>query len=149
MVFLAFIVFFSVTSDSSKPRGLQHARLSCPSPSPEVAQTYVHWVSDAIQPSHPLSPPSCPALNLSQNQGLFQWVGSWKQVCQSIGASAWASVLPMNIQGWFPLELAGIKPCSLLSKGLRHKRSQFDLSYFQSQPELSAWPWKGLSNYLS
>ena len=42
---------------------------------PQFAQTHVHWVSDAIQPSHPLSPPSL-ALNLSQHQGLFQWVGS-------------------------------------------------------------------------
>ena len=46
---------------------------------PEFAQTYVHWVSDAIQPSHPLSPPSPPAFNLSQHQGLFQWAGSWHQ----------------------------------------------------------------------
>ena len=36
-------------------------------------QQHVHWVSDAIQPSHPLSPPSSPALNISQYQGLFQW----------------------------------------------------------------------------
>ena len=42
---------------------------------PEFAQTHVHWVSDAIQPSHPLLPPS-PILNLSQHQGLFQWVSS-------------------------------------------------------------------------
>ena len=42
---------------------------------PEVAQTRVPWVGDAIQPSHPLSPPSSPALNLSQHWGLFQWVG--------------------------------------------------------------------------
>ena len=40
----------------------------------EIAQTYVHWVSDAIQPSHPLSSPSPPAFNFSQNQGLFQWL---------------------------------------------------------------------------
>ena len=40
----------------------------------ELAQTHVHWISDAIQPSHLLSSPSPPALNLSQNQGLFQWV---------------------------------------------------------------------------
>ena len=39
---------------------------------PELAQTHVHWVGDAIQPSHPLSPPSPPAFNLSQHQGLFQ-----------------------------------------------------------------------------
>ena len=40
----------------------------------EFAQTHVHWVGDAIQPSHPLSPSSPPALNLSQHQGLFQWI---------------------------------------------------------------------------
>ena len=40
---------------------------------PEFTQTHVQWVSDAIQPSHSLSPPSPPALNLSQHQGLFQW----------------------------------------------------------------------------
>ena len=48
----------------------------------EFAQTHVHWVSDAIQPSHPLSPPSPPALNLSQPQGLFQPVSSLHQVAK-------------------------------------------------------------------
>ena len=47
---------------------------------PEFTQTHVHWVGDAIQPSHPLSSPSPPALNLSQHQALFQWVGSSHQV---------------------------------------------------------------------
>ena len=47
---------------------------------PEFAQTHVHWVGDAIQPSHPLLPPSPPAFSLSQHQGLFQWVGSLHQV---------------------------------------------------------------------
>ena len=42
----------------------------------DFAQIHVHWVSDAIQPSHPLSSPSLPTLNLSQHQGLFHWVGS-------------------------------------------------------------------------
>ena len=46
--------------------------LHCPL---EFTQTHVHWINDAIQPSHPLLPPS-PAFNLFQNQGLFQWVGS-------------------------------------------------------------------------
>ena len=41
---------------------------------PELAQTHVHPIGDAIQPSHPLSSPSPPAFNLSQHQGLFQWV---------------------------------------------------------------------------
>ena len=46
----------------------------------QFAQTHVHWVSDAIQPSHPLSPPFPPALKLSQHQDLFQWVCSLYQV---------------------------------------------------------------------
>ena len=46
----------------------------------ELAQTHVHWVNDAIPPSHPLSFSSPPAFSLSQHQGLFQWVGSSHQV---------------------------------------------------------------------
>ena len=48
----------------------------------EFTQTHVHWVSDAIQPSHPLSSPSPTALNLSQHLGLFQWVSSLHQVAK-------------------------------------------------------------------
>ena len=48
----------------------------------ELAQTYDHWVSDAIQPFFPLSPTSPPALNLSQHQGLFQWVSFLYQVAK-------------------------------------------------------------------
>ena len=46
----------------------------------ELIKTHVHWVGDAIQPSHPLSSPSPPAFNVSQHQGLFQWVSSSHQV---------------------------------------------------------------------
>ena len=49
---------------------------------PEPTQTHVHWVGDAIQPSHHLSSPSPPALNLSQHQGLFKWVSSSHQVAK-------------------------------------------------------------------
>ena len=49
---------------------------------PELIQTHVHWVSDAIQPFHPLSSPSPPALNLSQYQGLFKSVISLQQVAK-------------------------------------------------------------------
>ena len=49
---------------------------------PELAQTHVHWVADAIQPSHPLLSPSLPDFNLSQHQGLFQWVSSSHQVAK-------------------------------------------------------------------
>ena len=49
---------------------------------PEFTQTHVHWVSHAIQPSHPLSSPSPPVFNLSQHQGLFKWVSSLHQVAK-------------------------------------------------------------------
>ena len=70
----------SIASFSLWPHGLQHARLPCPSLFlPEFAQTHVRWVSDTIQPSHPLSSCSPPAFDLSQNQGLFLWVSSLHQ----------------------------------------------------------------------
>ena len=81
----------------------------------ELAQTHVHQGSDAIQPSYTLSTPSPPALNLSQHQGVFLKSQFFTSGGQSIGASASASVLPMNIQGWFPLRLTGL---ILQSKGL-------------------------------
>ena len=72
----------------------------------EFTQTHVHWVGDAIQPSHPLSSPSPPAPNPSQHQSLFQWVKStWGG--QSIGVSASTSVPPMNTQDWSPLGWTG------------------------------------------
>ena len=104
---------------------------------PEFAYTHVHWVSDAIQPSHPLSPPSAPVLNLSQYQGLSQWVHSSHQVVKSIGTSASASILPMNIQG-FPLGWTGL--ISLLSKGFSRVFSSTAIQkhqFFGAQP--SVW----------
>ena len=72
----------SVMSDSLRPPESQHAWSPCPSPTPEFTQTHVHWVGDAIQPSHPLSSPSPPAPNPSQHQGLFKWVNSSHQVAK-------------------------------------------------------------------
>ena len=72
----------TVMSDSMRPHGLQRARPPCPSLTPGVHPTHVHWVGDAIQPSHPLSSPSPPAFNLSQRQGLFQWISSSHQVAK-------------------------------------------------------------------
>ena len=149
----------SVVSDFLWPHGLQHARPLYPSPLLKFTQTHVHWVSDAIQPSHPLSSPSPPVFNLSQHQGLFKWLSlagrsqdgrgigwgdhflSYKfiektierwtkftkqlliassghqapkglssshQVAKLLGVSALASVLPMNIQDWFPFGWTGL-----------------------------------------
>ena len=82
---------------------------------PELTQTHVHQVNDAIQPSHPLLFPSPPAFNLPSirvfSSDLFFASGG-----QSIRVSASASVLPMNIQGWSPLGQTGW--ISLQSKGL-------------------------------
>ena len=82
----------------------------------EFAQVHVVWISHAIQPSHLLFSSSPPALSLSQHQGLFQWISCSHQLAKVIGASALASVLPKDIQGWFPLRLINL--ISLLSKGL-------------------------------
>ena len=95
-----------VVSDSLRPHGLQHTRLSCPSPAPRVAQTHVHQVGDAIQPSNPLSSPS-PAFNLSQHQDLFQRVSSSHQVAKvlelSISPSDEYSRLISFMIDWFDL----------------------------------------------
>ena len=103
----------------------------------ECAETHIHWISDAIQPSHPLSPPSPLALSLSQYQGLFQ---SWLLASggQSIVASASAPALPMNIQGWFPLGLAGL--ISFLSRGLLRVFSSTTVQKHQCfSTRLSLW----------
>ena len=106
----------SVMSDSLRPQGLQHARLPCPSQSPGVCSNSCplsEWchltISSSVTPfsSCPQSFPASGSFSMSQ---IFPSDG------QSIGASASASVLPMNIQGWFPLGLAGL--VSLLAKEL-------------------------------
>ena len=56
---------------------------------PEFAQVHVHWIGDAIQLSHPLSHSSPSAFNLSQHQGLFQWVGSFHQVAKVLELQLW------------------------------------------------------------
>ena len=81
----------------------------------EFAQVHIHCISDAIQLSHPLAPSSPSALNLSQHQGVFPMSRLFISGDQNSGASASASVLPMNIQSWFPLGLTGL---ILLSRGL-------------------------------
>ena len=73
----------------------------------EFAQTYVHWIRDAIQPSHPLSPPS-PSCPQSFPASVSFPMSQVSISCgRSIRASVSASVLPMNIQGWFPLVCQG------------------------------------------
>ena len=106
----------SVASDSLWPHGLQHARLPCPSPTPRVCSNSCplsQWCHPTISPSVvPFS--SC--LQSFLASGSFQMSQFFTSGGQSIGVSASVSVLPMNIQDWFPLGWTGW--ISLLSKGL-------------------------------
>ena len=104
----------SVVSDSLGPHGLKHTRPPCLSPTPGAywnSCPLSWWWHPNISSS---SSPSPPKFTLSQHQGLFKWVSSPHQVAKVLGVSA--SVLPMNIQDWFPLGLTGL--ISLLSKEL-------------------------------
>ena len=116
------LFFCSVTQPTSakltlcKPHELQQASLSCPSLSSGICSNSCP-LSQWCHPNFLSSvAPSPFAFNLSQCQGLFQWVESSHQVAKVLDrASVSASVLPMTIQGWFPLRLTGL--ISLLSKG--------------------------------
>ena len=84
--------------DCCKPGFPNHHQL------PQLAQIHVYHVGDAIQPSRLLLSPLPLAFNLSQNQGLFQWVSSLHQVARVLEFQLQnQSVLPMNSQDWFPL----------------------------------------------
>jgi len=107
----------TVMSDSLRPHELKHARLLCPSPYSWVSQTHVHWVSDTIQPTHRLSPPFPLALNLSQHQGLFQWVSSSHQGLCTIPSNSNHILSPANchIPCLYPLLVSSIPIiCSML-----------------------------------
>ena len=147
LLFKGVLLLFSrqVMSDSLQPHGLQHFRPPCPSPSPRVCTSSFYCIGDAIQPSHPLVPSSPSAFNLSQNEGLFQWVGCLPSGGQSVGASASASVLPMSIQGRFPLRLTGL--ISLLSKGLSGVFSSTTVQKHQFFGTLSSL-WSNSHNHM-
>ena len=106
----------SVVSNSMRPHGLQHAKLSCPSPTHRACSNSCplsQWCHTTILSSViPFS--SC--LQSFPASGSFARSLFFATGCQSIGVSALASVLPVNIQDWFPLGLTDW--ISLLSKGL-------------------------------
>jgi len=106
----------SVMSDSLWPHGLQRTRLPCPSPYPRVFSNSCPlswWCHPTISSS--VTPPP-PAFKSSPASKSFPLNSLFTSGDQSIGASTSASILPMNIQGWFPLELTGL--ISLLYKRL-------------------------------
>ena len=142
----------SVMSNSLWPHGLQHTRLPCPSPSPRacsnpcpLSQWYHPMTSSSV--AHFIS-----CLQSFPASGSFPMSQFFTSGGQSIGASAPASVLPMNIQGWFPLGLTGF--ISLLFKEFSRvfsstnssKASIFQCSAFFIPPLTSMQDyWKNLS----
>ena len=144
---LSFKLFCSVAQlclTLSDRSGLQHASFPVLYQLLEPAQTHVHWVGEAIQPSRPLSSPSPPAFSLSQH---LSFPVSWLFTCgQSVGASASVSVLPMDIQGLFPLGLTSL--ISLQSQGLSRV---FSITTVQKHQFFSAQlnPWKWICSVVS
>ena len=104
----------------------------------ESTQTHVHWVSDAIQPSHLLSSPSLPTFNLSQHQGLFKWVSSSHQVAKVLESQLQHQSFQWKLsQDWSPLGWTGW--ISWQSKGLSRVSSNTTVQkhqYFSTQPSL-------------
>ena len=104
---------------------------------PEFAQTHVQWVSDAIQQSHILSPPSPPTLSLSQHQGLFQWVGSSQQMAKELEIQHQHQSFQRISRVAFFSGLTGL--ILLLSKGLSRVFSRTTIwkhLFFSPQPSL-------------
>ena len=126
-------------SSSLQPHGLQHARLPCPSPSHRVCTNsgpLSRWCHLTISSSViPFS--SC--LQSFSASGSFLMSHLFASGVQSIGTSASASILPMNIQSWFPLGLTGL--ISLQSSGLSRVFSSTIIQkcqFFGAQPSLSS-----------
>ena len=137
MLLLFFLFSHSIMSNSLRPHELQHTRLPCPSLSPRVCSNSCplsQWCHPTI--SSPVIPfSSCP--QSFSASGSFPMSQLFASGGQSIGVSASASVLPMNIQDWFPLEWTGW--ISLQSKGL--SRVFFNTTvqkyqFFSAQPSL-------------
>ena len=104
----------------------------------EPTLTHVHCICDATQPSHPLLSPYPPPFNPSQHQSLFQICQLFASGGQSIGVSASASVLLVNIQDWSPLGWTGW--ISLQSKGLSRVFSNTTVQKHQFfSAQLSLW----------
>ena len=127
----------SVVSESLRPHRLQHAMLPCPSLSPDV---YIDscllswWCHTAISSS---AVPFFSSLQSFPASGSFPMSQLFASGGQSVGVSVSASVLPMNIQGWFPLGFTGF--ISLQSKGLSRVFSRTIIQkhqFFSTQPSL-------------
>ena len=135
----------SVVSDSLWPHGLQHARPPCPSPTPGVYSTHVHWVSDAIQPSHPLLslllPPSIfPIIRVFSNETVLhiRWAKYWG-FSFSISPSSEYSGLVSFRMDW--LDLLAVH--GTLKSLLQHQSSKASVlqhsDFFKSNSHIHSW----------
>ena len=103
----------------------------------EFTQTHVHWVSDAIQPSHPLLSPSLPAFNLSHHQGLLKWVSFSHQVAKELEfqlqhqSLQWIfrTEFPIRWTGWISLQSERLERVYSNTRVQKHK-------FFGAQPSL-------------
>ena len=127
-----FVFSLQVVFDSLQP-GCNMLGFPVPHHLSEFIQVHVHWIRDGIQPSHPLSPSSFSAFNLSQPQGLFQWAGCLHQMAKLLELQhqffQWAT------QGRSPLRLTGF--ISFLSKRLSRV---FSSTIIQKHLFFSAFP---------
>ena len=123
--------------NSSQSHGMQHVSPPCPPPSPRACSNSCplsQWCHPTISS---MPSPSCPVFTLSHHQGLFPRSQIFTLGVQNIWVSASPSVLPMNIQDWFPLGLTCL--ISLQSKGLSRVFSNIIVwkhQFFSTQPFL-------------
>ena len=139
---------FCDPADCSMPGLLVHHQL------PEIAQTHVHRVSDAIQPSHPLSSPSLPAFNPSKHQGLFWWVSSLHQVVKELELQlqhqSFCWILRIDfLYGWLVLKLFasdwGLKLCA---GTWTQPKPCLEIKHTWLRYKSSQNPWYLVSHYL-
>ena len=127
----------SIVTNSLWPHGLQHTRPPCLSPSPRVCSNSCPSSHDAIQPSHPLLPPSSLALSLSQHQGLLQWVGSSHRVTKVLELQLQHQSFQWIFRTDFFYDWLGL--ISLQPKGLSRIFSSITVQkhqFFSAQPSL-------------
>ena len=106
---------------------------------PELYQTHVHRVSDAIQPSHPLTFPSPPAFNLSQHQSSFQWVNSLHQMIKVLefqlqyqSFREYSGLISLGLTGWISLQSKGLSRVFSNTTVLKHQSFSTQLSLWSN-----------------
>ena len=112
----------------------------------QFTQTYVHWVGDAIQPFHPLSSSSPPALSLSQHQGLFKWISSSHQVAKVLefqlqrqSFHEYPGLYPLGWTGWISLQSKGLSRVFSNTTVQKHQFFGTQLS-LSSNSHIHTWP---------